>query len=133
MIPNMPQYFLLSFFTFFLLIPAGCGYDGPKITVEELRVRLDSPNQKMTVVDVRPSILFKKGHIPGAVNYPLENLVRTSRDLAALRGELAIICSQGKKSIAALDQLSNERIPAMLVEGGMEQWEAAGYPLDMEK
>ena len=126
---NATRFFALWLTVFFVVLQTGCGYDGPKMTAQELKKTLEDPGHKIQVIDVRPSKLFKKGHIAGAKNYPLENLPRTSKELAPFSGNLAIICNRGKKSIAALDQLTAERISAILVEGGMEQWEAAGYPV----
>lgn len=123
---------VFSFSPFILIMFAflSCGYDGPRMSVHELKSILDNPKREITVVDVRPSSLFKKGHVPRSINYPLENLPRTSKELAAIKGDLAIICSEGNRSVDALNQLNQERIFAILIEGGIKDWQAAGYPID---
>lgn len=111
-----------------LLMSAGCGYDGPKVTVQELKAIVDDPDRDIAVIDVRPSILFKKGHVEGAMNYPIENFSRTSKELAAIKKDLAVICTTGKRSLEAIEQLEKQRIQASLVQGGMKEWQAFRYP-----
>jgi rhodanese-related sulfurtransferase len=107
----------------------GCGYDGPMLTVEELKARLDDPSRAITVIDVRPASDFSKGHVNGAINIPLTQLQRKTDAINALDGEIAVICNCGKGALAAAKQLQSNGIPAALVEGGYKKWKAAGYPL----
>lgn len=106
-----------------------CGYDGPMIIVQELKARLDDPKQKLTVVDVRPTADFAKGHVPEAINIPLPSLAGQTTAIAAMEGELAVICTCGRSALAAVKQLQSSGIPAILVEGGYKKWNAAGFPL----
>ena len=75
----------------------GCGYSGPKFSVQELKVAMDDPSREVTVIDVRPGVLFRKGHIPGSKNCPLEKLEEKRADIASINGEVALICTCGKK------------------------------------
>ncbi len=111
---------------------AGCGYDGPEITVQELNATLGDSERETTVIDVRPKNQFEKGHVPGARNYPLEVLPQESERIASLKGDVAIICTCGRRSLAAVKQLATKGIKSILVEGGMKKWEAAGYPVTKE-
>jgi rhodanese-related sulfurtransferase len=113
-----------------LISPAGCGYNGPKITVQELNRALDDSSRNITVIDVRPAIQFKKGHIAEAVNYPLEELEKYKEAIRAVKGDVAVICTCGKKALAAAKRLAKDGVSVILVEGGYKKWEGAGYPLD---
>ena len=106
----------------------GCGYSGPIMSVTELKSAIDEPEQKINVVDVRPSIQFKSGHVPGAVNFPLEEIETSWKTIASFKGDIAIICTCGRRSLAAIEKLSARGITAALVEGGMKKWDAEGYP-----
>ena len=80
------------------LVSVGCGYDGPKMTVQELKAAVDDSKREITVVDVRPQIQFDKGHVSGALNHPLEGFEKSFETIASTKGEVAIICTCGKRS-----------------------------------
>ena len=106
----------------------GCGYSGPIMSVKELKSAIDDPKQKINVIDVRPAIQFNGGHVPGALNFPLEEIETSWKTISSIKGEIAIICTCGRRSLAAIEKLSARGITAALVEGGMKQWDAEGYP-----
>jgi phage shock protein E len=112
-----------------LALALGCGYDGPRVTVQELKGRLDRPDPRITIVDVRPRALYTKGHVAGAVNCPLEQLAACRPEIAALDGDVAVICNCGRGALAAIKQLAAHGVSAILVEGGYKQWRAAGFAL----
>ncbi|MCP4675102.1 MAG: rhodanese-like domain-containing protein [Deltaproteobacteria bacterium] len=119
---------------FMLLIMAGgCGYDGPSLAVKELKAALESPDKNLTVIDVRPKSQFDKGHVPGAKNLPLEEIEKKIEAIASMNGEVAIICTCGKRSLAAVKQLADKGITTTLVKGGMKKWKAEGYPKEKSK
>ena len=110
-------------------LACACGYDGPRIDVEQLKQRLERPAPGITGVDVRPRTEFRKGHVSGALSCPLEQLAACRADLARLEGDVAVICNCGRGALAAVKQLAEHGQTAILVEGGYQQWRAAGYPL----
>ena len=112
-----------------LATTAGCGYDGPMLTVHELKAGLDDTSRTIHVLDVRPPSQYAKGHVPGAINLPLEKLGEKTEDITALEGEIAVICNCGKGALAAAKQLQGRGIPAALVKGGYKEWTAARYPI----
>jgi rhodanese-related sulfurtransferase len=113
----------------FSLVAAACGYDGPMLSVQELKSGLDDPSRKINVVDVRPPSQYAKGHVPGAINLPLEQLDEKAGTITALDGEVAVICNCGKGALAAAKKLRDSGISVTLVEGGYKKWTAAGYQL----
>ena len=111
-------------------IAVGCGYDGPMMSVEELAAGLEDPQREIVVVDVRPESQFQKGHVPSARNLPLASLQNSTQELAAIKGEIAVICNCGRNALAAAKQLRESGITVIFVEGGYQKWSAAGYPLE---
>ncbi|WP_055587429.1 rhodanese-like domain-containing protein [Peterkaempfera griseoplana] len=98
------------------------------LTTEQLHPRLE----QLTVIDVRSPGEYAGGHIPGALNIPLDQLQRALPALrsAADRGELALVCASGARSQNACDQLAAAGIPAATVVGGTSAWAQGGKPLD---
>lgn len=86
----------------------------------------------MQVLDVRTAEEFAEGHVPGAINIPLQELQSRSAELAALKDrEFAVICAVGGRSSSATGLLHRQGYSgARNVAGGTQAWEAAGYPLE---
>lgn len=97
------------------------------LTVDELQPRL----QQLTVIDVRSPGEFAGGHIPGALNVPLDKLSQAlpALRIAAARGELAITCASGARAGNACEQLSAAGISALLISGGTAAWTAGGHQI----
>ncbi|WP_030543362.1 rhodanese-like domain-containing protein [Streptomyces albus] len=98
------------------------------LTPQQLRPRLDH----LTVIDVRSPGEYAGGHIPGALNIPLDQLQRALPDLraAAERGELAVVCASGARSQQACEQLTAAGVPAATLVGGTNAWAEHGHPLN---
>ncbi|MGW3498220.1 rhodanese-like domain-containing protein [Streptomyces sp. NPDC001020] len=98
------------------------------LTAEQLEPRLG----QFTVIDVRSPGEYAGGHIPGALNIPLDKLQRALPELrsAAERGELAVVCASGARSQTACSQLAAAGIPAFTVVGGTSAWAQGGRPLN---
>ncbi|MFD4371572.1 rhodanese-like domain-containing protein [Streptomyces sp. NPDC058486] len=94
----------------------------------EARDRLDA----LTVVDVRTPAEYASGHLPGALNVPLDSLGRALPALkaAAGRGDLLVVCQSGSRSAAARDRLAAHGVTALDLAGGTSGWAAAGHALD---
>jgi rhodanese-related sulfurtransferase len=107
---------------------SACGYDGPRLTVEELSSRIEADPAGVTVLDVRPRSLFDRGHVAGAINIPLEELDARFSEIASIGGTLAVMCTCGRLSLDAVKRLRARGLDPVLVEGGMRDWERAGYP-----
>lgn len=81
------------------------------------------------LVDVRTPGEHAAGHVPGAVNIPLDELPGR---LDELRGhdDVTVICEVGGRSAAAAGVLTGAGIDAVNVTGGTSAWRAAGYPVE---
>jgi hydroxyacylglutathione hydrolase len=101
----------------------------PQIAVDELKERLrEQPH--LSVVDVRRPAEWEAGHVPGAVNVPLDRLERDAARLDPTRATV-VICAGGYRSSAAASLLEKRGFRELSnVVGGTSAWLAAGYPTD---
>ncbi|WP_199549791.1 rhodanese-like domain-containing protein [Streptomyces sp. N35] len=84
------------------------------------------------IIDVRGPGEYAAGHVPGALNLPLDSLPQLLDDVraAAARRELIVVCAAGMRSATACAQLAAAGIEARGLEGGTDAWRAAGLPVE---
>ncbi|WP_300007506.1 rhodanese-like domain-containing protein [Pseudonocardia sp.] len=80
------------------------------------------------VVDVRSPEEYAAGHVPGAVNIPLEQ-VAARREEFASDSPMHVICQSGGRSMQASEALAATGVPALSVAGGTKGWIDAGRPV----
>jgi rhodanese-related sulfurtransferase len=80
-----------------------------------------------TVVDVRTAQEYAHGHLPGAVNVPVDSIAFRVAELPA--GQVLTVCSMGNRSWRAAQLLANAGREALSLTGGTKAWSAAGMPL----
>jgi hydroxyacylglutathione hydrolase len=101
----------------------------PQIAVDELHALLHEPG-RLQVIDVRRPPEFAAGHVPGAVNRPLD---RIDHDLSGLdpARPTAVVCAGGYRSSAACSLLLRHGYADLRnVVGGTSAWVGAGLPVD---
>ena len=82
------------------------------------------------LVDVREPWEYEEVRAPGATLIPLSEFTRRFAELPRER-ELLMICHSGYRSQQAAAFLLRQGYPrAANVVGGMEEWEAAGLPVE---
>lgn len=91
------------------------------LTVAQARARL----HEVTVVDVRTPGEYASGHLPGALNLPLDRLRAALPELRQA-GELLMVCASGNRSENACRILAAEGIAAATLAGGTGAWAAGG-------
>jgi hypothetical protein len=70
---------------------AAASFDVPAISREELRDRLLTAS--LTIIDVLPPESYAMGHIPGAINLPLESISSRAREvLPKSNAEIVAYC-----------------------------------------
>lgn len=82
----------------------------------------------MPVVDVRSPDEYAAGHVPGAVNIPLDEVDARSAEFTAA-APMHVICQSGGRSMKASEALAARGVPAMSVAGGTKGWIDAGRPV----
>lgn len=100
------------------------------ISREELVGRLQDGS--VTLLDVRPEDEFTLGHLPGALNVPLDELERRLSELpkdqeivAYCRGPYCVL------SFEAVALLRARGFKVRRLEDGLPEWRAARLPIDM--
>lgn len=85
----------------------------------------------VTVVDVRPSDEYARGHIAGAINIPIGELGKRLKALPQNR-EVIAYC-RGPYCVYSLDAVARLRRSGFKVrrlEDGYPEWKAAGFPVE---
>lgn len=95
------------------------------LDADEARSRLPG----LTVVDVRTPGEYAAGHLPEALNVPLDQLGRAVPALRRLSGELLVVCASGNRSANACRVLAEHGIHAMTLTGGTRGWAERGHEL----
>lgn len=94
---------------------------------EQARTRL----HELTVIDVRTPGEYASGHLPGALNIPLDHVRRALPEIrqAAENGDVLVVCASGARSENACRLLAEHGIPAATLAGGTGAWAAEGHDL----
>ena len=105
-------------------------FDQPvlQLTVGEARALLDSG--EATALDVREPYEWEAGRLPGSLWIPMGQLAGRLDELPA--GPLVVVCRVGSRSGHVADALAARGYDARNLIGGLEMWQAAGYPLEPE-
>lgn len=96
------------------------------ITVEELS-KLIETDSTLQLVDVRSPGEYASGHVPRALNIPLEQADTRIDDLGA--GPVAVLCHSGNRATMACERLQAHHPNLLVVEGGTQAWVQAGKPV----
>lgn len=86
---------------------------------------------ELTVLDVRTPGEYATGHLPGALNIPLDQISRALPAIhhAADRGDILVVCASGARSDSACKTLAEHGIDSAALAGGTGAWAAAGHDL----
>lgn len=89
----------------------------------------------VTVLDVRPEEEYAAGHVPGAVNIPLQELEQRLKELGNLNDENREIVAycRGPHCVLAFDAVARLRekgLNARRMEDGYPEWKTAGLPVE---
>ena len=85
----------------------------------------------VTVLDVRPAEEYAAGHLPGALNVPVDKLERYLSKLPK-RKEIVAYCRGPYclMSFEAVEKLRKRGLKARRLENGFPEWRAAGLPVE---
>jgi rhodanese-related sulfurtransferase len=84
------------------------------------------------ILDVRTGPEFEAAHLRSSVNHPLDVLNPEEwRDAAAKQsGPLFVMCQAGGRAGRAGQVLAKAGVSCHVVEGGLDAWIAAGFPVE---
>jgi rhodanese-related sulfurtransferase len=80
------------------------------------------------LVDVRSGSEFASGHIPGAINIPMEEIEARLDDLD-VNLPIILICQSGKRARMSASLLEPCQRQITVLEGGTKAWIQAGLPV----
>ncbi|GHE03252.1 rhodanese-like domain-containing protein [Streptomyces alanosinicus] len=97
------------------------------LDTDQARARLHD----LTVIDVRTPGEYASGHLPGALNVPLDQIRRALPEIrqAAGRGDVLVVCASGARSENACKLLAEQDIPTATLVGGTTAWAVEGHDL----
>ncbi|MFG3351295.1 rhodanese-like domain-containing protein [Streptomyces sp. NPDC048001] len=97
------------------------------LAIHEARTRL----HELTIIDVRTPGEFAGGHVPGALNIPLDRIAQALPDIrhAADRGDVLVVCASGARSGNACRILAENGVTTATLSGGTGAWAADGHEL----
>ncbi|MDJ0926121.1 MAG: rhodanese-like domain-containing protein [Gammaproteobacteria bacterium] len=125
---NLPVIALMA------LLLVACGSPEPQNTAVngvELAALL-AKDSAPVILDVRTPEEFDAGHIPGALNIPHTELEARLEELGpGKEREIVVHCKSGKRAAMASELLvANGFTTIRELDGHMDAWEAAGFPLE---
>jgi glyoxylase-like metal-dependent hydrolase (beta-lactamase superfamily II)/rhodanese-related sulfurtransferase len=103
----------------------------PFMSLLELKTRIEAATDELLVLDVRERDAYEQSHIPGARLLPRGQLeLRVNQELPDPTRRIVACCEFGRISTlatATLREMGYRR--AVALDGGMQAWREAGYPL----
>jgi phage shock protein E len=103
------------------------------ISVNELRAYLND-EVSPTIIDVRAPEAYQRGHLPGAVNIPRDQLMGSIDQIPTDR-PIVTYCNMHQpgdsSSENAAEMLREAGLHARALEGGYPAWEEYGFTIDM--
>lgn len=83
-----------------------------------------------SLVDVRSQMEFQQGHVPGAINIPLQDLQGRTQEISNEK-PVVVICASGNRSMSGSDIFTREGFSEVYnLQGGTMIWMMNGLPLN---
>ena len=103
------------------------------IDARELRHRLSSETDRPVLVNALAREAFDEQRIPGSISIPAADTLRLAPDVLARDQAVVVYCSS--RSCTASPTLAQKLVDIGFTdvtdfEGGIDEWERAGYPLE---
>lgn len=113
------------------LLPALALAAATDMSRDELQAR-QAKGQPTVLIDVRTPAEFADGHVPGAINIPVDQVETRIGEIDKLRskGEIVLYCRSGRRAGAAADVLESRGYQGLRhLDGDFQGWQAAGLPV----
>ena len=98
-----------------------------RISADELK-KLTGSRGEAQLVDVRTASEYAAGHVPGAINIPMEQIEARLDDLRP-DCPIVLICQSGVRARLSVALLEPCRTDVAVLDGGTSAWVSAGFPL----
>jgi len=117
----------------FLISACSQGTAQENMTVSELNAIEFNSDDSKVVLDVRTAQEYAEGKIVGSKNLDVlkTDLFTTSIEKLDKDKTYYVICRSGSRSLKAANQMKNAGFKNVInVQGGMQAWEAANFPVE---
>lgn len=103
------------------------------ITIENL-LEMKTNNEKFKLIEVLPEEEFEKGHIPGAINLPLDNLETLAKSRLKKNDKIVVYCGSyacQASTKAAITLLKMGYKKTLDFKAGKKGWLHTGLDLEI--
>lgn len=113
------------------LTPLFAAHLAPAIAQGALMERLTT-EQAPPIIDVRTPEEFRAGHLPGAINIPLQEFQQRFAELSTYRDTEAVMyCESGMRASRGGGWLESQGFDELrYLDGHMQAWRKAGLPTE---
>ncbi len=118
----------IAFFSMALLFAGIVLASAPDLSPRELHDLIESEHGPV-IVDVRSAEEFSSGHVPGAINIPLDQ-VDQNLEFFRQHDDIVLYCRSGRRSGMAEEQLASQGISTRQMTGSFLAWQAAELPIE---
>lgn len=95
------------------------------MTSQELHRRL-AAGERFQLIDVRTPREYAEGHVPGALNLPMDEAEARIEDMHP-HDPVVLVCQSGKRASMTCDLLKPHRGDLIVLEGGTNGWMSSGF------
>jgi thioredoxin 1/putative thioredoxin len=106
------------------VLPRAAGALKPQEVDQLLRQR------RISLVDTREAAVYRRAHLPGAINMPFDEIESRLAELHMLPAPPVVYCRSGDKTKDLAAKLEKQGVPVAFLEGGVLGWEAVGLELE---
>ena len=102
------------------------------ITLEKL-LEMKANEEEFTLVDALPKEAYEKGHLPGAVNIPSDDVADAASEKLEKNATIVTYCANygcEASTIAARKLLDLDYANVVDFKGGKKVWQEAGFELE---
>lgn len=101
------------------------------VSVDDYNAQYFNGKQAHTLVDVRTTEEFRGGHIPGAINIPLNTLAARLQEIPADR-PVVVVCATGSRSRSGASAFVRGGYGKVYnLQGGTMRWITQRLPIDV--
>jgi phage shock protein E len=101
------------------------------LSMSELNETLKTLSQDDLILDVRTVREFSEGHVPGAANIPVDQVMGHANELKKFKN-IYIYCKAGMRAEMACEILSSMGLQNLscVADGGFPDWAQAGFEIE---
>jgi len=102
-----------------VLFAVACSSKGDDLNAETVQKLV---NEGATILDVRTPGEFSGGHVPGAINIPVQSLKQRMNGLEPKDRPVLVYCKKGARAARAKDMLLSAGFTRVYNLGGISNW-----------